>query len=55
MGRRNASPKSQVQAFQRLRITRKHESKEKASYIGKNELQPQGMGRLETSCQIKWL
>jgi len=27
---------------------------EKAFWLGKNELQPQGIGPLETYCQIKW-
>ena len=54
MGRRNTGAKSQVQEFQRLRIIRKHKSKEKASCLGKNELRPQGIGPLKTQRQIKW-
>jgi len=38
---------------ERLRIIREHKSKEKASCLGKSELQPQRIGPLETYCQIK--
>ena len=53
MGHRNTRRKSQVQEFQRLRIIREHKSKEKASCLGKSELQTQRIGPLETYCQIK--
>jgi len=53
MGRRNTRRKSQVQEFQGLRIIREHKSKEKASCLGKSELQPQSIGPLETYCQIE--
>ena len=43
----------QVQEFQRLRIIREHKSKEKASCLGKSELQSQSIGPLETYCQIR--
>jgi hypothetical protein len=48
MGRRNTRRKSQVQEFQGLRTIREHKSKEKASCLGKRELQPQRLGPLET-------
>ena len=47
MGRRNTRRNSQVQEFQRLRIIREHKSKEKASCLGKSELQPKTIGPLE--------
>ena len=43
MGRRNTRRKSQVLEFQGLRIVRKDKCKEKASCLGKSELQPQGL------------
>ena len=53
MGRRNTREEAQVQEFQGLRIIRKHKSEEKASCLGKGELQNPGIGPLETYCQIK--
>ncbi|MGB9506501.1 MAG: hypothetical protein WBQ91_09950, partial [Candidatus Acidiferrum sp.] len=53
IGRRNTRRKSHLQEFQRLRIIREHKIKEKASCLGKSGLQPQGIGPLETYCQIK--
>jgi len=46
MGRRNTRRKSQVHEF-RLRIICEHKSKEKASCLGKSELQPKGSVRLK--------
>src|SRR5580693_6332128 len=45
IGRCNTRRKSQVQDFQRLRIIREHKSEEKASCLGKSELQPRGSVR----------
>lgn len=53
MGRRNTRTESQVQEFQGLKIIRGHKSEEKASCLGKTELQPQRIGPLETYRQIK--
>ena len=47
IGRCNTRRKSQVQEFQGLRIIREHKSKEKASCLGKSELQPKGSVRLK--------
>ena len=47
MGRCNTRSEPQVQEFQGLRIIREHKSKEKASCLGKSELQPKGSVRLK--------
>ena len=53
MGRRNTSRKSQVLESQGLRVVHEHKSKEKASCLGKSELQPRRIVPLETYCQVK--
>ena len=52
MGHRNTRRKPQVQQFQVLRIIREHKSEEKASCLGKGELQTPKLGPLETYSQI---
>jgi hypothetical protein len=47
IGRCNTRSEPQVQEFQGLRIIRERKSKEKASCLGKSELQPEGSVRLK--------
>jgi hypothetical protein len=47
IGRCNTRSDPQVQEFQGLRMIREHKSKEKASCLGKSELQPEGSFRLK--------
>jgi len=47
MGRRNTREKFQAHEFRSLRIIREHKSKEKASCLGKGELQPKESVRLK--------
>jgi hypothetical protein len=47
ISRCNTRSEPQVQEFKELRLSREHKSKEKASCLGKGELQPKGSVRLK--------